>query len=220
MSNTYGRRYPGGHSVIDRGVFDDETLWSREIGTKKRNKTNKSTKQAQRTKQKPSVSGGCCYEKLIKGTRVHHVTLGDGTILSRDDRRVFVKFDKAKSPQPLKKRTAKKNLEIIDKKSSRRVSSSAQTTNTPKNISWKDCADDFVGCQVRDKWRKTCIVIKINGSKMTVRSLIKNSEQDYIYPDDLLNGSLVISEEPNLDAAMVRQQKAHAAFTRTMESQK
>lgn len=223
----YGYRYPGGHSVIDKGwVRDDETLRVIKVS---------------HPKKKPNglSAGGATnrfYDDLKAGVKIYHDTLGRGAVLGKTDAAVTLKFDSEEKPRSMKKSKAVKCLKVLDtnlekeiarkekivaekraKKQTAAEARSAQTRRLPKT-GWAKCADSFLGCHAKDSKRGQCVITDIKDDRISLRSFTKKLRWEMPYPDALLDGSLELLESPNV-ALIVHRQRLALKLVKTRLSQ-
>lgn len=211
--NTYGLRYPGSGWVIERPPFDEET--ARKKKKKCSNGTKNSKKQSVHNQDQRNL-----FLQLSAGTLVSHGTLGVGQVVSKDEKGALILFEKDDEPRRLSRKTINKNVKLLNqKKSSASTRKTGNASGSPKDIlntkrsaeiipTWIESSQVFIGCQVRNRFRKMGIITRIVDGKITVRYLVANKNEQFVYPSALTDGTLTIVERIDVESAQARQDMA------------
>lgn len=214
VGSNYGRRYPGGHSVIDEPCYDDTTVTKADKKLA-RLSASRPAREARRKERILYERGKPIFADLKVGSRIDHLSLGQGTVSKIEEKRAFIVFDKTGKEQPLSRKSLNRNARLLSAERKQPPNTRPFDIPTQKNecesVEQKliETALDLVGAQVEAGAGDLGVVTAISGGKITVYLYGSGMRKIYPYPQSIIDKRLKLPRHVDVGVLQKKQARAY-----------
>ena len=156
------------------------------------------------------------------GSRIDHLSLGQGTVRRIEEKRAFIVFDKTGKEQPLSRRSLNRNARLL--LAERKRPSNARPVERSPKSEFKSAeqgliaiAPNLVGAQVETGVGDIGIVTAISGGKVTVNFYGNDMKKVYPYPQSIIDKRLKLLRYVDVGALQKKQSRVYNAVCQVID---